>query len=156
MFRRYCVSLLVLHGLLSIHASYGHPIINQIMRLSLDGQTGAVTRSQNFENRLASTKRINQNQETLLLLLELLETMNTQVEQHEHHLYRTGVDVVILHLPNIMVLLQKYEGMQENNLSGSLENSEIIPSQPQAFVRIVKKSQSLSGAIQLSDGKNQV
>ena len=75
MFRRYCVSLLVLHGLLSIHASYGHPIINQIMRLSLDGQTGAVTRSQNFENRLASTKRINQNQETLLLLLELLETM---------------------------------------------------------------------------------
>ena len=55
-----------------------------------------------------------------------------------------------------MVLLKKYEGVQENKLFGSLENSEIIPSQPHAFVRIAKKSQSLSGAIQLSDGKNQV
>ena len=78
---RYCVSLLVLHGLLSIHASYAHPIINEIMRLSLDRPTGAaVTRSQNFENRLASTKRINQSQASLLLLLELLDTMNTKVK----------------------------------------------------------------------------
>ena len=70
----------MLHGLLSIHASYAHPIINEIMRLSLDRPTGAVTRSQNFENRLASTKRINQSQASLLLLLELLDTMNTKVK----------------------------------------------------------------------------
>ena len=80
MFGRYCVSLLVLHGLLSIHASYANPIINEIMRLSLDRPTGAVTRSQNLENRLASTKRISQSQATLLLLFELLDTMNTQVK----------------------------------------------------------------------------
>ena len=80
MFGRYCVSVLTLYGLLTIHASYAHPIINEIMRLSLDRPTGAVTRSQNFENRLASTKRINQSQASLLLLLELLDTMNTKVK----------------------------------------------------------------------------
>ena len=80
MFARYCASLLVLLGLLSIHASYGHPIINEIMRLSLDGQTGAATSPQNFENRQAYTKRINQSQTSLLLLLELLKTINAQVQ----------------------------------------------------------------------------
>ena len=46
--------------------------------------------------------------------------------------------------------------MQDNNLSGNDENSEIIPSELQAFVRIAKKAQSLNGAIPLSAGKNQV